>query len=446
MKIYFFSVCFFKRNVQHLMMLGLLVCFLSSYAQADTLSDRTKVRQQIEKLNQSIARDKGYADSLESEVERLERKLGDVASKKYKNEKKAERISQELEEKTKTFKRLTGELSQQENGLVQQLQALYTAGEQSHLRLLLKQDDPSDISRTIKYFEYLNKSRMGKIEDIQGIMTKVKSAEEKVKQDRSRLYTVEKQLLVQENELKELVAARTGALKKAEEIVASKKGRLKRLQTEEQRLQVKIDRLIAAEKRREKKRKEAAARKKRELAEKKRRKKIQQANKSRESNPSQKSTPQRKAPAKKKVASGKPVGNVQRFTPNKPFASLRGKMAWPVKGRIRASYGSRRNEKQRWKGVLIAAPVGSHVKAIADGVVEYANWFKGYGYLVIVRHDRRYRSLYGYNRAIHVRENAKVRAGTVIASVGNSGGQRENALYFEIRRGKKPQNPKRWCR
>jgi septal ring factor EnvC (AmiA/AmiB activator) len=70
----------------------------------------------------------------------------------------------------------------------------------------------------------------------------------------------------------------------------------------------------------------------------------------------------------------------------------------------------------------------------------------GYGYLVILEHDSKYLSLYGYNRTLYKKEGDIVNAGDIIAAVGNSSGQKQDGLYFEIRQGNTPQNPAKWCR
>ena len=117
-----------------------------------------------------------------------------------------------------------------------------------------------------------------------------------------------------------------------------------------------------------------------------------------------------------------------------------------MRGRILHKYGSKRNDKQRWKGVVISAPGGRKVRAVARGKVEFSGRLNGYGYLIIIRHDKNYRSLYAYNRSIYKKTGQIVNAGEVIAAVGNSGGQEKNALYFEIRKGTRLQNPSRWCK
>jgi len=83
---------------------------------------------------------------------------------------------------------------------------------------------------------------------------------------------------------------------------------------------------------------------------------------------------------------------------------------------------------------------------VARGKIEFSGRLKGYGYLVIIRHDKNYRSLYAYNRSIYKKEGQVVKQGEVIAAVGNSGSQTNSGLYFEIRRGTSHQNPANWCR
>ena len=134
------------------------------------------------------------------------------------------------------------------------------------------------------------------------------------------------------------------------------------------------------------------------------------------------------------------------LNPSKPFASQRGKMSWPISGKVIHPYNSVRNEKQRWRGVVIAAAGGTRVKAIAKGRVAFAGWMNGYGHLIIIEHDHTYMSLYGYNRAVYKKEGDIVQANETIAAVGNSSGQSQDALYFEVRQGTDPQNPARWCR
>lgn len=129
------------------------------------------------------------------------------------------------------------------------------------------------------------------------------------------------------------------------------------------------------------------------------------------------------------------------------FASLRGKLAWPVEGTLSTRFGSNKfSGGEAWQGVLIEAPEGSDVRAIHAGKVVYADWLRGLGLLIIVDHGGNYLSLYGHNAGLIKGEGDWVQKGELLASVGDSGGLKSPALYFEIRQGAKPLNPQHWCR
>ena len=132
------------------------------------------------------------------------------------------------------------------------------------------------------------------------------------------------------------------------------------------------------------------------------------------------------------------------FVPKVPFVALRGSMAWPVSGLIDNKYGSTRNEKQTWKGVLIHAPNGEPVRAIADGRIEYAGVLRGYGNIVIIQHDKKYRSLYAYNQKVNKKTGDIVIGGETIAEVGNIDSAEKSALYFEIRNQGVTESPSEW--
>ncbi len=128
------------------------------------------------------------------------------------------------------------------------------------------------------------------------------------------------------------------------------------------------------------------------------------------------------------------------------FASLRGKLAWPVEGKLSSRFGSvRLSGGEAWQGVLIEAPEGADVRAIYAGKVVYADWLRGLGLLIIVDHGGNYLSLYGHNAGLLKGEGDWVQKGELLASVGDSGGIKSPALYFEIRQGAKPLNPQQWC-
>lgn len=375
-------------------------------------SSTAQVDNKIEKLSTGLQADKQKTTQLKDEVEVLEKKVGEITRKAYSTEKKVKQIEKKLKRFARKRKELAAVLDNQKKGLAQQLQAYYSAGEQSHLRLLLRQDNPSSIGRTVKYFEYLNKSRLNKITKVKKTLADIDTIEREGLENKKKLQALITTLNTQKKASKRLLSKREAVYKQSQKNVSSKDKQLKQLKRKEAGLQAKIDGLVA----KSDTKKTASNKNKQNQAD------------------------------KTEKATGRVVETSRYIDSNKSFNTLRGKLSWPVKGRIIHGYNSRRNKQQRWKGSVIAASGGSRVRAIASGEVEFAGWFNGYGYLVIIRHDKRYRSLYGYNRAVHVNVGQRVTAGTTIASVGNSGGQQRNALYFEIRKQTQPQNPSKWCR
>jgi murein hydrolase activator len=126
------------------------------------------------------------------------------------------------------------------------------------------------------------------------------------------------------------------------------------------------------------------------------------------------------------------------------FAKLRGKLAWPVSGHLVARFGDTRAGGVRWDGVLVATERGTPVKAVCEGRVIYADWLPGLGLLAILDHGDGYLSLYGHNERLYKAVGERVAAGDTIAAAGDSGGSGRPELYFEIRKGGKPVDPRPW--
>lgn len=128
-----------------------------------------------------------------------------------------------------------------------------------------------------------------------------------------------------------------------------------------------------------------------------------------------------------------------------PFASVRGKLDWPVSGRRINSFGSSRGAGgMRWHGVNLAADEGTAVRAIHHGRVVYADWLRGSGLLLILDHGGGYMSLYAHNQSLLKEVGEWVAPGTPVSTVGNSGGLDRAGLYFEIRKDGKPLDPVTW--
>ncbi|MCG9584361.1 murein hydrolase activator EnvC [Vibrio tubiashii] len=126
------------------------------------------------------------------------------------------------------------------------------------------------------------------------------------------------------------------------------------------------------------------------------------------------------------------------------LARQKGKLPWPVKGKILHNYGSRQTGQINWKGMVINANYGQSVKAVYSGTVVFADYLRGYGLVVLLDHGKGDMTLYGFNQSLLKKEGDKVIAGESIALAGDTGGQPRPSLYFEIRRNSKTQNPKSW--
>lgn len=127
------------------------------------------------------------------------------------------------------------------------------------------------------------------------------------------------------------------------------------------------------------------------------------------------------------------------------FAQMKGRLSLPTRGELANRFGTPRQEGgTTWKGVFIRAASGAEVKAIAPGRIVFADWLRGFGNLAIVDHGDGYLSVYGNNESLFKTVGQPVKAGEAIASVGNSGGNPESGLYFELRQLGQPLDPLKW--
>lgn len=415
--------------IYRLFILSALCCGLSlSSAYAET--QQQKIQNEISKASSSLNKAKAYSSSLEKELSKNQAEINRLSRKEYETEQSISRITQQLIESNKKKQDLSVRIKDEKEALAKQLLAMYSSGEESHLRLLLKEDDPSDISRTTKYFEYLNRSRVKRIERVRQTLKEAEVLEASITQDRQALNQLRISLAQDKKQLSAELRKNEIALGRAKSEVVDKSKELAKLKKQEAALQAVFEKLVREQQ--AKARQEAAR-----VA----------ANKA----AAAKSQASSAAAQPKQVVAAKPAPKPTppadlKFVANRPFSSLRGRLPWPVQGTLYKKYGSKRNDKQTWKGVLIKAPGGQRVHAVARGKVEYAGPLRGYGYVVILQHDNSYRTLYAYNRAVYRKTGDIVNGGDVIGAVGNSGEHSENALYFEIRKGATTKNPSRWCK
>lgn len=412
----------FIHSAQQTLSFASLIWLLSTTAWAQSV-ENTSVTREIDRLKTQIDRQQQQSETINDEVTQMEKNISDIDKKAYSNEQKIEALLNRLQTANKQKEKLDAEVQTQHAALAQQLVAMYTAGDQSYLRLLLRQDNPSDISRTLRYFEYLNKHRTTKITTINTSIEKVRTLTNQMEKDRLQLTSLEDTLSGQKKALQGTIAMREDAIKRLNNEIQIKQDQVERLRIQEAKLQTKFEELAARTA------PEAAAEK---------------------PEPEPIAEPTEPKPQASEVAQRveKTPGPELKseFTSNKPFSTLKGRLPAPVNGQVLHGYGTQRNEKQSWQGMVIAANGGSKVRAVAPGKIAYVGQMDGYGFLTIIEHDRNYMTLYAYNRANYKQVGDTVNAGDVIAAVGSSGGQEQDSLYFEVRKGKALQNPAQWLR
>ncbi|MBC3618506.1 peptidoglycan DD-metalloendopeptidase family protein [Vibrio metschnikovii] len=126
------------------------------------------------------------------------------------------------------------------------------------------------------------------------------------------------------------------------------------------------------------------------------------------------------------------------------LAQQRGKLPWPLQGNVLHQFGEKQTGQVDWKGMVISANYGQAVKAVYPGTVVFAEYLRGYGLVILLDHGKGDMTLYGYNQSLMKKEGDKVVAGDTLALAGDTGGQSRPALYFEIRRNSRAENPRQW--
>lgn len=134
----------------------------------------------------------------------------------------------------------------------------------------------------------------------------------------------------------------------------------------------------------------------------------------------------------------------------KSFSSLKGLLNMPVKGKIVSFFGPKRNKKFNLinfqSGIEIKADRGEPIRAVYDGRILYAKWFKGYGNMIIIDHGNNYYSIYAHAQELFASQGDTVETGEVVATVGDSGSLIGPSLHFEIRHHGKPVDPLKWIK
>ena len=303
------------------------------------------------------------------------------------------------------------------------LRAAYAQGDHAPLKVMLAQDRVADTQRQLVYYRYLQRQRLQRTAALSAELAELTQMETRIAEKRAALDAARERQRTQLATLARDRRARAATLGELEQRYRDRSERERALGSDAKALQQVIGRLRAA-----------AAKAAAERAAAERAAARAAAAKSAAKPAAKPGTRPTRAKARqpRQVASAAPVRV--------------GGAGWPLSGNLVSGYGGRMPDGRASSGLLIAAGLGTPVRAVADGTVVFAEWMTGYGLILIVDHGNGYLSLYGHNESLLKDAGDTVKRGDTVARVGNSGGLAQPALYFELRRNGQPVNPDSWLK
>jgi septal ring factor EnvC (AmiA/AmiB activator) len=463
---------------------GALICALlafalsdSAFAQRQTDRSRQKVtaekqragiQQKLEAIKRDIARTEDARADAADELAESEAAISDANRALRDLAEEQDATSTRLQELSTQGERLQQTIVNQKKQLSQLLREHYVAGNEDRIKLLLSGDNPNRINRDLQMMAYVSQAQARLLSSLRANLAEVEANRGQVENAQLELQEIAAEQRDQKSVLEKEKAKRSALLQNLSTRLADQRKEADRLQRDEQRMTGLVDRLtrlIREQEEAERRRQAAlaAAKAKAEAEEKARalaraKAAAEKAERERIARQSGKPVkPEPEAPPPKVAEQPKPVETrpsappppeVALAPPAAPgaFAALKGRLSVPVSGSIAARFGSRRGQGPTWKGVFIKASEGAEVRAIGPGRIVHTDWIRGWGNVIIINHGDEYLSTYGNNSALLKRVGDMVKAGEVIASVGNTGGNEESGLYLELRHRGQPLDPAGWVK
>lgn len=346
------------------------------------------LQKKITTLQETIEVKQNSKSTYIKQLKQIEKNIGRISQAIKISNKKITSKKIELKQLHKAKKKSQKQLTQENAALAQQVYSAYTLGKQEKAKLLFSQPDVGYLQRDLIYYQYFLNARVDLIKNVQTSIDSILKIEADINKAKISIEASQQNLQNQKSLLVKDGKKRQTMIASLDKQLKSQGGVLGKLQGDADELQSLINSI-------------------------------------------------------EEIFTESPEPIFER----KPFAKLKGKLAWPVKGEVKKLFGRQKQLSElRWQGILIEASTGHHVRAISRGRVAFADWLRGLGNIIIIDHGHSYLSLYGHNEALFKSAGEWVEAGDIISSIGSSGGQKKSALYFEIRKKGKPQNPARWCK
>ena len=273
----------------------------------------------------------------------------------------------------------------------------YLGGKQEYFKLLLNNHDPDQAAREMRYYEYIARGRSIWLNTLRINLAQLNEIVQQTQHKSGEIAALQEEENVQQKILEKDKLARQHVISQFAQQLKQQRHEIGRLQRDENRLSqlvAKLSKILTRQK------------------------------------------------VKGVFSNDKLPDN--RFD-GKPFEQLKGKLTLPVMGEVVNKFGSARPDSTvLWRGLLLRAASGQPVKSVAAGRVVFADWLRGFGNLLIIDHGKGYMSLYGNNETLYKQVGDILRGGDTVAAVGNSGGNENSGVYFELRHRGVPLDPINW--
>ena len=348
-----------------------------------------EIQTQILKSQYKLEKDRGAVGKLEKQLRESEQLIGQLNQQHNTTESTLAASRQQIQKLAAQKQGLMGQLSKHQSALYAQIRSEYLYGGQEKLKLLLNQQEPAKLGRTLVYYDYLHRARLQEIEQVRHIFQSVNKVQDELVAEQNTVVQIQSSLQSQKQQLEAQQQKRKTVLASLNASVSTEQTKLASLEEDEKQLKELI-------------------------------KNLQET-----------------------------LANIPVIDQSQGFQELKGQLYWPVVGKPTNQFGQQRNSARRtlnWQGVFIPSSEGNNVRSIFHGRIAFAEWMRGLGLLIIVDHGNGYMSLYGHNQSLYKQPGEWVNAGDRIATVGKSGGNARAGLYFEIRQQGKPVNPEIWCK
>lgn len=379
-------------TIYTLALLGVLLC-LPQIAPAAT-DEEAQYEAQLKQLQGNISALQKQLNQVKTDRGRLLKELKDaevsigaLLSEIDKTSKALRQQQTQLDQLNSEQLQLQNRLADQQQQIAQYINAAYRLGQQSQLKLLLNQEQPEQVARMNRYYQYFADARAKQIDTFFKTIDELEAIKPQIETRHQQLRRNQQQLKQSHQRLAEQQSQRQSTLSRLEQSISTKDQQLQSLVQDKKQLERLLEEVT------------------------------------------------------------KSIATLSLPAEGKSFKSRYGDLALPASGKIIKRFGQAKvADKLKWEGILIQARAGTEVQAVHYGRVVFSDYLRGHGLLLIIDHGDGYMSLYAHNQALLKDTGEWVNSNEVIARVGNTGGQTQSALYFEIRHQGKPADPAKWCR